>query len=66
MAPIDTILQGTLQVLSSPAWAGIGVVVSATLSAIAFYKSGKTGITSPKKKKMTSMRTISTLSCLGK
>ena len=67
MAPIDIILQETLQILRDPAWQGVGVVVSSALSAIAFYKSGKTRITSPKYKKMPfSMRTISTLSCLGK
>lgn len=41
MAPIDTIIQNTLQVLSSSAWTGIGVIISSILAVIALYKSGK-------------------------
>lgn len=47
MAPIETIAQGALQVLSSSAWTGIGVVISSILAAIALYKSGKPGIPLP-------------------
>jgi hypothetical protein len=41
MAPIETIAQGAVQVLSSSAWTGIGVVISSILALLALYKSGK-------------------------
>jgi hypothetical protein len=47
MAPIETIALGALQVLSSSAWTGIGVIISSILAAIALYKSGKPDIPLP-------------------
>jgi hypothetical protein len=46
MAPIETIAQGAIQVLSNSAWTGIGVVISSILAAIALYRSGKPDTTS--------------------
>jgi hypothetical protein len=42
MAPIETIAQNAIQILSSPAWAGIGVIISSILALLALYQSGKT------------------------
>lgn len=39
MIPPGTILQGVLQVLSNPAWTGIGVLASSILSYIALRNS---------------------------
>jgi hypothetical protein len=39
MAPVDTIIQDINQILSSPAWTGVGVIISSTLSYIALRRS---------------------------
>jgi hypothetical protein len=41
MGTIDIIIQYAVQVLSSSAWAGIGVTISAILTIIALHKSNE-------------------------
>ena len=37
MAPIDTFIQDTIQILRDPAWQGTGVIMSSILSIIALH-----------------------------
>ena len=39
MVPIDTIIQDVIQVLSSSAWTGVGVIISSVISTAAFINS---------------------------
>jgi len=41
MVPIDTIFNDTLQILRDPAWTGVGVIVSATLSLYAIVHTNR-------------------------
>jgi hypothetical protein len=41
MIPINILVQDAIQVLSNPAWAGIGVIVSTTLGIIALHKASE-------------------------
>ena len=42
MAPFDTIIKDAIQVLSNPAWTGIGVLTSSVLSYMALRNSRQT------------------------